>query len=84
MIRALALRWSLFGGFLGALAFVEYLQGNFHLTEFTAGMVIGLILCDITRCRFAARLWPLTCQITDWNRVESLLKELRSKEPPPK
>jgi len=42
---------------------------------FMIGMSTGAILRIIAHARFAVMAWPVTEEVTDWSKVETLLHE---------
>jgi hypothetical protein len=42
------------------------------------GLVFGVFFRDISHYRDSRRIWPLTNQVTDWNRVQELVETYES------
>ena len=47
-----------------------------ELVSVLMGIMLGMMLRDFSVCRTTSRLWPFTCEILDWEKVEQQFQEL--------
>ena len=67
---------------VGAFAIGFYLWGGWPIASgFFAGMVLATFLRDVGWFRRIVGSWPLTREITDWERVDELLTQSNTPAP---
>ena len=60
---------------IAAVSFALYFLVDARWGMFMIGMSTGAILRIIAHARFAVMAWPVTEEVTDWSKVETLLHE---------
>ena len=56
-------------------AYFYYKSGHAEYNLIFIGVFLGVFMRDITWFRMTARFWPVSTVVTDWNKVDELIKE---------
>ena len=74
--RVLLASWKAYLALFGATALINvacWWAGMLEPAWLVDGMVLGAVLRDIRNVRTQALLWPMSVEITDWERVAALI-----------
>lgn len=69
--------------FIVGLSFALYFLVDPLWGMFAIGMSTGAILRIVAHARFAVMAWPVTEEVTDWDRVEALREKGKLNQPAP-
>ena len=75
----LSLRVYLYLLVVGGAGIAFFLWGGWPIVSaFLAGLVVATVARDVRLFRQLVRNWQLSCEVTDWERVEQLVAEHRA------
>lgn len=60
---------------IGGDSFLFWYMGFVKISIACLGVLIGALIRDLAWFRTQARLWPMNCEIINWEKVDKLLQE---------
>ena len=62
---------------LGGYSYFSFTQGFSYLAGTALGALIAIFLRDLKVLLIHSKMWPVNVEITDWEKVDRLLKKQR-------